>query len=84
MAPGTSALLDALRDGLMLALLVSLPVAAVALAVGLIVGALQTATQLGDPTIGAVPCFFAIAGVLARAGSWTVGERRPLDRKSVV
>ena len=67
-------LLELAREGLLLALLLSAPPVLASLAAALAVGAMQTATQLQDPTLSAVPRLLAAALALWVASPW-IGEQ---------
>ena len=68
------ALLTLGREALLLTLLVSAPPLLAALLAGLAAGVAQAATQVQEPTLGAVPRLAAALGALALAGPW-IGAR---------
>jgi flagellar biosynthesis protein FliQ len=68
----TEAPVELLREALVVALVVSLPVLAVAVAVGLITAVLQSATQVQDQSVSAVPRLVACAIALLVLAGWMV------------
>ncbi len=66
--------LQVAQEGLYLVLLVSAPAVLASLAAGLLTSVMQTATQLQDQTISAVPRIAAVFGALALAGPW-IGDQ---------
>ncbi len=63
-------LVHALREGLMLVLLLSAPPVLAVLVVGVASAILQTATQVKDSSVSAVPKLLAGLAALALAGPW--------------
>jgi flagellar biosynthetic protein FliQ len=68
----TEAPVELLREALIVALVVSLPVLVVAVAVGLITAILQSATQVQDQSVSAVPRLVACAIALLVLAGWMV------------
>lgn len=58
----------------MVALVVSLPILAVAVAVGLVTAIAQSATQVQDQSVSAVPRLVACAIVLLALAGWMVSK----------
>jgi flagellar biosynthesis protein FliQ len=65
---------QALREALVLVLLCAAPPVLAALAAGVVMGLLQTATQVRDATVSAVPKLIAALIALAVAGPWIGGQ----------
>lgn len=65
-------LLAGLQQGLLLVALISLPLALAGLAATLLIGLLQSASQLHDQTISAVPRMIAMYAAAAAAGLWAL------------
>jgi flagellar biosynthesis protein FliQ len=65
---------QALREALVLVLLCAAPPVLAVLAAGVLMGLLQTATQVRDATISAVPKIIAALVALAVAGPWIGGQ----------
>ena len=72
--PSVAHLVGLAQEALILSVAVSLPVVAAAALVGLVVALLQTATGIGDVSVGHLPRLLAVAAVLAVGGSWMGGE----------
>ncbi len=70
----TEAPVELLREALIVALVVSLPVLVVAVAVGLITAILQSATQVQDQSVSAVPRLVACAIALLALAGWMVSK----------
>ena len=70
MTGAESQLLAMGREALLLVLIVSAPPLVAALLVGLLGGVLQAATQIQDPSLGAVPRLLAVLVTLACTGPW--------------
>ncbi len=60
------------REGLTLLAFVGAPLFGALLVVGLTVGILQSATQVQEPAVGAVPRIATVLAVTALAGPWMV------------
>jgi flagellar biosynthesis protein FliQ len=58
------------REALLLVVIVSAPALLAALVVGVVGGILQAATQVQDPSLGAVPRLVAVLVALACTGPW--------------
>lgn len=69
-----SGLQQALREALVLVLLCAAPPVLAALLAGIVMGLLQTATQVRDATVAAVPKLIAALIALAVAGPWIGGQ----------
>jgi flagellar biosynthesis protein FliQ len=70
----TEAPVELLREALVMALVVSLPVLAVAVAVGLVTAVVQSATQVQDQSVSAVPRLVACAIALLALAGWMVSK----------
>ncbi len=70
----TDAPVELLREALLLALVVSLPVLAIAVAVGLVTAVVQSATQVQDQSVSAVPRLVACAIALLLLAGWMVSK----------
>lgn len=70
----TEAPVELLREALMVALVVSLPILAVAVAVGLVTAIAQSATQVQDQSVSAVPRLVACAIALLALAGWMVSK----------
>jgi flagellar biosynthesis protein FliQ len=65
---------QALREALVLVLLCAAPPVLAVLAAGVLMGLIQTATQVRDATISAVPKIVAALVALAVSGPWIGGQ----------
>ncbi len=70
----TEAPVELLREALLVALVVSLPVLAVAVAAGLVTAIVQSATQVQDQSVSAVPRLVAGALALLVLAGWMVSK----------
>lgn len=70
----TEAPVELLREALLVAMVVSLPVLAVAVAVGLVTAIVQSATQVQDQSVSAVPRLLACAVALLVLAGWMVSK----------
>jgi flagellar biosynthesis protein FliQ len=70
----TEAPVELLREALLVALVVSLPVLAVAVAAGLVTAIVQSATQVQDQSVSAVPRLVACALALLVLAGWMVSK----------
>ena len=70
----TEAPVELLREALLMAMVVSLPILAVAVAVGLVTAVVQSATQVQDQSVSAVPRLVACAIVLLALAGWMVSK----------
>jgi flagellar biosynthesis protein FliQ len=69
-----TALQQALREALVLVLLCAAPPVLAVLVAGVVMGLLQTATQVRDATVSAVPKLLVALIALAVAGPWIGGQ----------
>jgi flagellar biosynthesis protein FliQ len=60
------------REGMVLLGVVGGPLIGALLVVGLVVGVLQSATQIQEPAVGAVPRILTVLGVSVAIGPWMV------------
>ncbi len=70
----TEAPVELLREALLVAMVVSLPILAVAVAVGLVTAIVQSATQVQDQSVSAVPRLLACALALLVLAGWMVSK----------
>lgn len=70
----TEAPVELLREALLMAMVVSLPILAVAVAVGLVTAIAQSATQVQDQSVSAVPRLVACAIALLALAGWMVSK----------
>lgn len=70
----TEAPVELLREALLMAMVVSLPILAVAVAVGLVTAVVQSATQVQDQSVSAVPRLVACAIALLVLAGWMVSK----------
>jgi flagellar biosynthesis protein FliQ len=60
------------REGMVLLTVVGGPLLGALLGVGLVVGVLQSATQIQEPSVGAVPRIATVVATAIFAGPWMV------------
>ena len=60
------------REGMTLLAVVGSPLLGTLMVVGLIVGIMQSATQVQEPAVGAVPRLAAVGVAIALLGGWMV------------
>ena len=70
----TEAPVELLREALLMAMVVSLPILTVAVAVGLVTAVVQSATQVQDQSVSAVPRLVACAIALLVLAGWMVSK----------
>lgn len=82
MSPG--ALSSLFHESMMALAVVGGPLMLLLLVTGLVLGVLQSATQIQDPAVGAVPRLLALLGLLVTMGPWMMERLAALVRLSLL